>query len=187
MKIRQSTLADATPIAEILTTSWRNTYAAVLSFTYLAQNVPSERKQLWDERLSSPKENQRVIVAETQEDVVGFAWVFTKAHDSWGSYLDNLHVGAKCHGKGVGRTLLGDAARWCESQNPGSGLYLSVSQDNLLAQRFYLELVAYNAASGVWNAPDGSKVPTYWFVWDSLGLLSQFANPAFQRTASGGH
>ena len=185
MKIRQAVPADAVSIAEIHTASWRNTYAAVLTSTYLAQNVPSERRQLWDERLSSPNENQRVIVAEIQEDVVGFACVFTKNHDSWGSYLDNLHVGTNYQGKGVGRALIGEVARWCESQSPGNGLYLSVNQDNLRAQRFYLDLGAHNAESGVWSAPDGSKVPTYWFAWNSVSLLAESANPSFQRIAFG--
>lgn len=177
MKIRQAAPADAVSIAEIHTDSWRKTYVAVLSADYLAQNVPSERKQLWEERLSSPKGNQRVIVAEIQEVVVGFACVFAKHHGSWGSYLDNLHVGAKYQGKGVGQALLGEVAKWCESRNPGTGLYLSVNQDNIRAQRFYLDRGAHNAEPGIWNAPDGSKVPTYWFAWGSVGLLAKSANP----------
>lgn len=186
MKIRQAARTDAVSIAELHTASWRNTYAAVLSSTYLTEKVPSEREKLWNDRLASPKENQHVIVAEIQEDVVGFACVFTKNHDFWGSYLDNLHVGEKYQGKGVGRALLGAVAGWCESQFPGNGLYLSVNQENFRAQRFYLHLGAHNAEAGVWSAPDGSKVPTYWFTWDSAGPLAESANPAFQRTASGG-
>jgi ribosomal protein S18 acetylase RimI-like enzyme len=176
MKIRNATPSDFVSIAELHAASWRNTYAAVLSSSYLTQKVPAERKQLWKERLSSPKENQRVIVAEIQENVIGFACVFTENHESWGSYLDNLHVGEKYQGMGVGRALIGDVARWCESQRPGIGVYLSVNQDNLRAQRFYLNLGAHNAEPGIWNAPDGSKVPTYWFTWDSAGFLAESAN-----------
>nr|WP_315464307.1 GNAT family N-acetyltransferase [uncultured Rhodoferax sp.] len=172
MKIREATLADAVAIAQLHTDSWRNTYATVLSPAYLAQVVPAEREQVWRGRLAAPKENQRVIVAEMQDNIVGFACLFTEHHDAWGSCLDNLHIAAPYQGQGVGRALLGEVVRWCERKNPGMGLYLSVNQDNLRAQAFYRRLGARNAEPSVWSAPDGSQVPTFWFVWDSARLLS---------------
>jgi hypothetical protein len=50
---------------------------------------------------------------------------------------------------------------------------LLVNQDNVKAQAFYNSLGARNAENGVWNAPDGSEVPTYWFVWDKIGTLTE--------------
>ena len=50
-----------------------------------------------------------------------------------------------------------------------------VESSFIKAQEFYLFLGARNAQEGVWNAPDGSIVPTYWFVWDQLtGLINHY-------------
>lgn len=183
MKLRHANVADAESIAELHAASWRSTYAAVLDPAYLTQTVPSERRQLWGERLMSPKANQLVVVAEVQDCIVGFACVFAESHNAWGAYLENLHVSATSQGKGIGRTLLAEVAQWCESQSPGRGLYLSVNQDNRRAQRFYLGLGARNAEPGVWNAPDGSKVPTFWFTWGSVASLAKAANSSIEGTS----
>ena len=52
-------------------------------------------------------------------------------------------------------------------------MYLLVNQDNIMAQQFYESLGARNLKPGVWNAPDGSNVPTYIFYWDTLKELIQ--------------
>jgi ribosomal protein S18 acetylase RimI-like enzyme len=184
MNLRHANPADAEPIAELHAASWRSTYAAVLNAAYLTHIVPSERRQLWAERLTSPKANQFVVVAEVQACIVGFACVFAENHSAWGAYLENLHVGATWQGKGVGRALLAEVAQWCESQSPGTGLYLSVNQDNRRAQGFYLRLGARNTEPGVWNAPEGSKVPTFWFTWSSVAPLLQAANPSIEGTSN---
>ena len=185
MNLRHAHFADADSIAEIHAASWRNTYAAVLRPEYLNEAVPSERKQLWAERLLSPKTNQFVVVAEIHERVVGFACAFTDNHDAWGAYLDNLHVSAAWQGKGMGRALLLEVARWCASRSPDTGLYLSVNQDNSRAQRFYQGLGARNTEPGVWNAPEGSKVPTFWFTWDSASSLAKLADPSMGTACAG--
>ena len=122
--------------------------------------------------MTSPAQNQLVIVAEGSAGIAGFACVFAQAHAEWGSYLENLHVASSHQGQGLGRALLARVAQWCEGQVAGGGLYLSVNQANRYAQDFYLRLGARNAAEGVWNAPDGSLVPTFRFAWDSTAPLA---------------
>lgn len=178
MKLRPATLSDAVAIAALHAASWRSTYASVLRAEYLTDIVPTERRRLWMERLTSPKANQYVVVAEAQGSILGFACVFAEEHDAWGAYLENLHVETTSQGKGVGRALIAEVARWCEAHHPGRGLYLSVNQDNLRAQRFYLGFGARNAESSVWHAPEGSQVPTFRFVWDSAARLADEARPA---------
>ena len=181
MKLRQANPGDAESIAELHAASWRSTYADVLNGEYLNRTVPSERRKVWIERLQVTKENQFVVVAEDQVGIVGFACVFADNHETWGPYLENLHVSATCQGKGIGRALLAEVARWCESQRAGTGLYLSVNQANERAQNFYQRLGARNSLPGVWNAPDGSLVPTFWFTWSSADLLAKTANPSIER------
>lgn len=64
MKIRDANYSDAKAIAELHTHSWRTTYKNALNADYLKNIVPSERESVWLQRLSEPKTNQCVAVAE---------------------------------------------------------------------------------------------------------------------------
>jgi ribosomal protein S18 acetylase RimI-like enzyme len=97
--------------------------------------------------------------------------VYTGKNPDWGSYLDNLHVRKAHQSKGIGKSLFIEGARFCFQKEPLKGMCLLVNQDNHKAQGFYKKLGGRNAKKGVWNAPDGSTVPTYWFVWDNLSNL----------------
>jgi len=171
MKIRPASITDAFEIADIHAESWRATYSSVLTMEYLRDKVPRERIEIWKERLGKPKENQCVFVAESQERVVGFSCGYSGENVAWGSYLDNLHVRKQFQSQGVGTSLLLAVANWCYERDHSSGLCLLVNQDNIKAQNFYTKLGAHNKKSGVWNAPDGSVVDTYWFAWDKLSGL----------------
>ncbi|MDQ2075899.1 GNAT family N-acetyltransferase [Marinimicrobium sp. ABcell2] len=170
MKIRAALASDAQNIADIHTTSWRETYHNALTAQYLADIAPKERNDIWTSRLNSPKPNQYVAIAEQDGELLGFACAYAGENPEWGSYLDNLHVRKTHQGNGIGKALLIEISRWCQQQEPSSGLCLLVNQNNVNAQEFYKSLGAHNAQESVWNAPDGSAVPTYWFVWDRGAL-----------------
>ncbi len=173
MRIRAALASDAQSIADIHITSWRNTYEKALTAHYLSDVVPKERNEVWTNRLDMPKPNQYVVVAEQDGGIVGFACAFAGENPKWGSYLDNLHVRKAHQSKGIGKSLLIEISRWCHQQEPCGGMCLLVNQDNVKAQAFYKSFGARNAQKSVWNAPDGSTVPTYWFVWDNIGLLAE--------------
>ena len=168
MKLRSATILDAKAIAEIHAKSWQSTYNNVLTKHYLSSVVPKERNDVWHKRLINPKPNQHVVVAEYDNELIGFACAFAAENATWGSYLDNLHVRQSFRRKGIGKALLLDVAHWCFDREPNKGLCLLVNQDNINAQQFYNKFGARNAQVDVWNAPDGSVVPTFWFVWDQL-------------------
>lgn len=171
MKIRLATMADASHIAAIHTASWRDTYKKALTATYLAEIVPQERAELWANRLSKAKPNQYVLVAEYDDVIVGFACFYLAGNADFGSYLDNLHVAKSHQAKGIGKCLLLAGASRCTQQEPAQGLCLLVNQDNFNAQAFYKRLGAENVKDSIWYAPDGSNVPTYWFVWRNINVL----------------
>ncbi len=168
MHIRFAKQGDVTEIAALHASSWNVTYSTVLTSEYLQHTVPAERQAVWQARFANPKENQLVLVAEEGNKVVGFACAFVGEHVEWGSYLENLHVARFHQGKSIGTALLVEVASICAQRCPGQGLYLSVNQANQLAQNFYLALGAYNAQASIWDAPDGSKVPTFRFWWKSV-------------------
>lgn len=171
MNLRLATSSDAKTIADLHATSWQITYRDALSADYLQKTVVADRQTVWAERLASPKENQCVLLAEDESGVIGFTCAFAAEHAKWGSYLDNLHVKQSRQGQGIGKALLVNMLQWCNLYAPKHGLYLSVNHDNHRAQQFYLGLGARNADSWIWKAPDGSAVPAYWFLWESLETL----------------
>jgi ribosomal protein S18 acetylase RimI-like enzyme len=171
MEIREALQSDANSIAEIHTASWRNSYQDVLSKDYLNNVVLKERLTLWSGRLCKTKSKQYVIVAESEGEILGFACFYVGENPQWGSYLDNLHIRKAHQSKGIGKLLIQKGARWCYQLEPSKGMCLLVNQDNLKAQVFYKWLGARNAKEGVWKAPDGSVVATYWFVWEQLDRL----------------
>jgi ribosomal protein S18 acetylase RimI-like enzyme len=160
-RIREASATDAQSIADIHTTSWRNTYQNALTTQYLSDVVLLERNEVWKNRLEAPKVNQYVAVAERDGEVIRFVCACAGENSKWGSYLDNLHIRKSYQSIGIGKSLLIDAARWCHQREPNKGMFLLVNQDNVKAQKFYNSLGASNAENGVWNAPDGSVVPMY--------------------------
>lgn len=172
IKIRFARLEDVSSIAALHAASWATTYANMLSPAYLQHTVPADRQAVWSERFNKPLHNQVVLVAEESNEIIGFACFFIREHVELGSYLDNLHVKQSHQGKGIGKSLLAEVAFICEQKCPGLGLYLSVNQANRRAQMFYLALGAHNIHADVWNAPDGSQVPTFRFYWKLAGILA---------------
>ena len=171
MNLRFASFNEATKIAALHAASWQVTYKNALREDYLQHTVLAEREAVWVERLASPKANQVVLLAEDESGVVGFACAYAAEHAEWGSYLDNLHVRPTSQGQGIGKALLVNIAQWCNLYAPERGLYLSVNHDNQRAQQFYLGLGARNADSWILHAPDGSAVPAYWFLWESVDTL----------------
>ena len=168
MKFREATLNDAEVIAKLHLDSWRKNYCNDLSKEYLEYFAQAERYQLWNQRLRTPKENQRVILAEDRGSIVGFACIYIDENEKWGSYLDNFHIAEAYQNKGIGTTLLGQVFKRCKIEAKKTGLCLLVNQSNKKAQNFYLKNGANNQETGIWNAPDGSSVPTFWFTWSSI-------------------
>jgi len=168
MKIRKANPLDAKAIAKIHIDSWRSTYQNTLTAEYLSNIAPQERDDVWSDRLRNPKPNQHVVVAEIEGQVAGFVCVFSGENPELGSYLDNLHVRNQHQSNGIGKLLVAEAARWCFKEDPKKGMCLLVDQANVRAQNFYIYLGARNVQKSKWTAPDGSVVPTYWFVWDRL-------------------
>lgn len=173
MNITFASSEHAEQIAALHAASWAATYSDVLSPLYLQDVVPTERLAIWQERFKNPRENQFVLVAKEDGVVVGFACAFVGEHSDWGSYLDNLHVKKSHQGRGIGSGLLVQVASICEQRLPGQGLYLSVNQTNEHAQNFYLAIGAQNSQAAVWNAPDGTSVPTFRFSWPSAAILAK--------------
>ncbi|USD21901.1 GNAT family N-acetyltransferase [Microbulbifer sp. CnH-101-E] len=171
MKIRKASKHDVPTIANIHSVSWQENYRSVLSKQYLEDRVPMERMRLWKDRFEHPKSNQQVFLAEVEGNIAGFICLYMDNHPDWGTHLDNLHVRKGYHSMGVGKALFIEGARRAYQQAPHRGMCLLVNQDNIKAQSFYQKLGGRQVQESIWHAPDGSKVPTYWYIWEQLNEL----------------
>ena len=171
--IRQATTNDAKVVAKLHSESWQQSYQGHLDQNYLTQTVPQERQTFWQQRFNNPTNNQHILIAETNNTIIGFACVYFDKYPNRGSYLDNLHVNQNQQSKGIGRLLLKEVAKLCDQKAKSKSLCLLVTQFNQGAQHFYQRYGALNQEPSIWNAPEGSEVPTYWFIWDSLEAIEK--------------
>lgn len=165
MDFREATFDDARTIAALHAESWRATYRGAASDEYLDGPVYEDRIRTWDGRLSSPAENQYVVLAEDGGELIGFACCYGVDDPKWGTMLDNLHVRPDLHGGGVGKRLMARVAKWCLEAYPDCDLYLWVLEQNTRARRFYEGLGAADAEGGSWDPPGGGYAPSRRYTW----------------------
>lgn len=171
MRFRDATLADAPGIAALHAASWRRAYRGMLSDEYLDSDLESDRTRVWVARLTSPKLKQRVVLAETSDQLVGFACAFGSEDPDLGTLLDNLHVSHDFQNQGIGARLMMHIASWCQEELAGEGLFLWVLESNLQARRFYENLGGARLGEEVWQSPDGGAIPSLCYAWSNLSQL----------------
>ncbi|MFZ4382151.1 MAG: GNAT family N-acetyltransferase, partial [Sandarakinorhabdus sp.] len=119
MSFRLAQPADAPAIAALHAASWATTYADILSADWLANDVAANRLHVWTQRFAARDPALRVLLAQDDEGLAGFVSLFLAADPQWGTHVDNLHVRPGLKGQGLGRRLLGAAARLALAEAPG--------------------------------------------------------------------
>lgn len=180
---RPADALDSAAIAALHTASWRHAYRGILPDSYLDGAIGAERLDLWEKRLSPSDRNCRlVLLAEgSQQGLAGFVCLLLDEEPEWGGCLDNLHVRPDIHGRGLGRRLFAEAARWLMSMEPGWPLHLWVFEVNRAARGFYDRFKGDVVARKIKRMPGGVDIASLRYVWRDVGkLLVRLAGP---RTA----
>jgi ribosomal protein S18 acetylase RimI-like enzyme len=162
--------SDARAIAALHAASWQASYRGSLSDTYLDCNVVADREAVWEDRFDHPSPRQHVFVAYEEDFILGFACAYLNEDPVLGCLLDNIHVRQAARRRGLGSQLLQAVASLCASSAAGSGLYLSVLQNNREAQRFYHAHGAEEVGTEIWDAPDGHQLSCLRFAWPASRL-----------------
>ncbi len=168
---RTAHLTDAASIALLHTQSWQRHYRGIWKDAFLDGPVIENRLTVWQKRLQTPAENQYVIVAEMEGQMVGFVCVFAEEDVIFGALLDNLHVSSELKGHGIGKELMRRAATWVYERNATSPLYLWVLVKNEAARQFYDRLGGVNQEMIAVANPDGSFSDCYRYVWKDVKRL----------------
>lgn len=134
---RPATPFDAPRIAALHARSWRENYRGDLPDTFLDKEVLSERLSTWTDRFSTPSDDMQVMLAERDNELVGFCCVLLHHDPEDGTLLDNLHVRQDYQGTGIGRRLIRWAAITTIAEDPEGKLYLWVLKNNTSAAAMY--------------------------------------------------
>jgi len=165
MNFRRAAACDADRIAQLHAESWRRTYRGMMRDEFLDGDVLSNRCEAWRDLMSSVGDGKLVLLAEEGANLAGFICVTGDEDVLWGSYIDNLHVGSGYMRRGVGRALMGHAARWLGDTYSRSSVYLWVMRANDRARRFYEALGASNAGERSLLDPGGGSALNCRYVW----------------------
>lgn len=171
VRFRSAGPADAEHIAALHATSWRETYRGMMPDRFLDGDVLSDRRRVWGDRLSRPRPDRLVRVAEDDSGIVGFVCAFADEDPAWGSCIDNLHVRSDAKRAGIGAALMHEAARWLDERWPDRGVYLWVLEANAAARRFYERLGASHAGTAARRDPGGGSAPNCRYVWPNARAI----------------
>ncbi|THH36444.1 GNAT family N-acetyltransferase [Neolewinella litorea] len=140
LRYRSATPFDAPRIAQLHARSWRENYRGAMTDTFLDQEARADRLAVWTRRFSDDDPRMRVLLAEEGKILVGFCCLYLDEEPEDGTLLDNLHVHANYHGRGVGKQLMHWAAETVLAYDPAGKLYLWVLEQNTPARRVYAAL-----------------------------------------------
>jgi ribosomal protein S18 acetylase RimI-like enzyme len=134
--LRTASAGDEALIVSMHTRSWTSAYRGLLPDHYLDNDLAADRAAHWRACIHELQSGARcVFIAEHEGEALGFVCVV--APDSSGSVLvDNLHAMPGHKGRGIGRAMLDEAARWARSRG-ARALWLSVLENNRPAIAFY--------------------------------------------------
>jgi ribosomal protein S18 acetylase RimI-like enzyme len=165
MNFRRAEACDADRIAQLHAESWRRTYRGMMRDEFLDGDVLTNRCDAWRDLMATLSGEKLVLLAEDGKSLAGFICVTGDQDVLWGSYIENLHVADAYMRRGVGRALMGHAAKWLRDSYTRSSVYLWVMRANGGARRFYETLGASNVGERSLLDPGGGSALNCRYVW----------------------
>lgn len=172
--LRPGGAADSDAIARIHTRSWQSAYRGlgILSDAYLDGAAHAEMLAKWRERMAAPVAGQHVWCADVDDQTVGFLSALLEDGTPWGALIDNLHLLPASRGHGVGKRLMGEAARWAVAQGI-THLHLLVYEANTAAIGFYDALGGVPVSRDWLETADGGHAWVRTYHWpETSGLIA---------------
>jgi GNAT superfamily N-acetyltransferase len=174
---RGARIEDASEIATIHATSWRENYRGNYPDSFLDGPVFADRLSLWTERLGSAATCSATFVAELGAGTVGFAHV--RPGEGAIAFLDDVYVVGALKRQGIGTGLLAAVGRFVDEEYGGE-LYLWVPESNRAAQRFFAARGGERAGERTVEPPgSGEAIREYRIGWPHPSVLRDgLAGPA---------
>jgi ribosomal protein S18 acetylase RimI-like enzyme len=171
LKLRQAQLSDYCHIAKLHADNWKLNYRGILTDNYLDNEVDIDRLYVWHHRLSEPMENQIIIVATLNEEIVGFCCTLLNDDSQFGSLIDNLHIATTMQKSGIGKMLIKDAIDTIIEKGLTRKMYLWVYEANTNARAVYEHLGGTNFETLTMESSDGTTARTCRYIWDDVAKI----------------
>ncbi|WP_430427945.1 N-acetyltransferase family protein [Maribacter litoralis] len=179
MIYRKATAADVADIATLHAKSWQQHYRASFSAHFLDHLAFENRLKEWENRFQHHTDDQFVLLAEDEGELLGFMCAYFDHDDKYGTLLDNLHVSLQAQGKGIGTKLMTTLAQEILAIDSGNNFYLWVLDTNAAAIAYY-EKVGGFAIERVESNDIGDKTfVKIRYYWDDA---SQFLDNMKDKT-----
>ncbi len=173
MEIRLAEYSDYESIAELHVRSWKTYYQGILNQEYLENEALSDRLVIWQTRLTNPPFNQHILLMEEQGKLVGFICAFGNHDFDRGSIIESLHIDPDYRGRGLGKDLIREMAKWIEHYFPDNGVYLEVLAQNRQSVDFYDHIGGEHQVEQLWKVPHDNPVPEQVYAWKTPQVMLQ--------------
>jgi len=134
INLRKATLADAKEIANIHVISWKTSFAGLMPEKYISGHTESSRVDEWKKIISMNVE--KVVVAESNNKVLGFMSFSVKSQVSRELELSKLYLFPSVYGKNLGSKFMHFLQTEATAQGVNT-INLYVLDNNEPAIRFY--------------------------------------------------
>lgn len=171
VKFRKAKATEWEAISALHIDNWQKNYRGIYSDKFLDHDVYDLKNRIWEKRLTSPADNQSVIVAEKDNVIVGFSCTYHNYKGEGKHYLDNLHVSSDFQGNGLGKELLYRSAKEAFSINEDLPFYLLVFEKNILGLKFYKRMGAVLSAPIDHQNEDGTNAKVISCTWTDREAL----------------
>ncbi len=132
--LRRPAPSDAAEIAALHVAAWKETYAHLLPDDFFSPEYVEGRHRMWNRVLGHPRDDMTIRVAESDDRIIGFAWVGpAQAEGEEAPPRDRelyaIYVLASHHGTGAGQALLTEtlgtspASLWVAKENPRAAAF----------------------------------------------------------------
>lgn len=137
--IREGRQTDIPAMAGIYLEDLKDTYKDLLPASYLESLSMEEARKTWESFLAGG--DNRCLVWEEEETVMGFAGIKRDEAREKGAVLSSLYVGREFQGKRIGSSLVEHVLKQAESQG-NETVEVCVVMENDRARRLYEHLGA---------------------------------------------
>ena len=128
--IRKMQEADIKQVQDVARMTWHATYEGIIPLAIQQRFLDSAYN---DERMQRRMERSLLLVAETDERIVGFA-NFSRVNEDGIAGLAAIYIYPEAQGNGIGSALLEQAITELDGVKE---IYVDVEKDNLSGLNFY--------------------------------------------------
>ncbi len=182
LKYRRALVSDMEMIIDLHVVMSKSTYAHVLPQHYLDNELPLEKRELWEKRFAGPNTDQLIFVAMHGQEIAGFCCFVFNEEKEHGTYLHNLYVSEEYQKRGVAKSLLNQAIGTFDSDRQKLPVHLLVFAKNTNAVAIYEKLdgtVIEKRDVSRWGNP---TVELLRYQWPSADALLQKLNNRQSQT-----